>query len=141
MPGLPLHPLVVHFPIALYLLGVLLTLSYFWRRNPEHERFAYLSFVLAWVGVIVAALTGLIDQGDLAPADPRRVSLNKHISTGLALLVVNGLLVYYRLRWADMLGSSRRWQYLALMAAGVLALVVTGWLGGELVYVLKVGID
>jgi uncharacterized membrane protein len=141
MPGWPFHPIVVHFPIALYLLGVLLTLGYLWRRTPDYERFAYWSFILAWISVAVAALAGLVDQGSLAPNDPHRASINNHITAGVALLVINGLVVYYRFRWADVLASSRRWQYLGLMAAGVVALVVTGWLGGELVYILKVGIE
>jgi uncharacterized membrane protein len=141
MPGRPFHPIVVHFPIALYLLGVLLTLGYLWRRTPDYERFAHWSFILAWISVAVAALAGLVDQGSLAPNDPRRNSINNHITAGVALLVINGLVVYYRFRWPDVLASSRRWQYLGLMAAGVVALVITGWLGGELVYILKVGIE
>lgn len=141
MPGQPLHPMVVHFPITLYLLGVLFTLGYLWRRTPDYERFAWWAFVLAWISVAVAALVGLIDLGRLAPDDPRRGQINNHITTGVALLVINGLVVYYRLRWADVLVSARRWQYLGLMAAGVIALVITGWLGGELVYTLKVGVE
>jgi uncharacterized membrane protein len=141
MLGRPFHPIVVHFPIALYLLGVLLTLGYLWRRTPDYERFACWSFILAWISVAVAALAGLVDQGSLAPNDPRRNSINNHITAGVALLVINGLVVYYRFRWTNVLASSRRWQYLGLMAAGVVALVVTGWLGGELVYILKVGIE
>lgn len=141
MLGQPLHPMVVHFPIALYLLGVLLTLGYLWRHTPDYERFAYWTFILAWISVVVAALAGLVDQGSLAPNDPRRDNINNHITTGVVLLVINGLVVYYRFRWADVLATSRRWQYLALMAAGVVAVAVTGWLGGELVYTLKVGIE
>jgi uncharacterized membrane protein len=133
--------MVVHFPIALYLLGVLLTLGYLWRRTPDYERFAYWTFILAWIGVAMAALAGLIDQGRLDPYDPRRSSINNHITAGVALLVINGLTVYYRFRWPDVLAGSRRWQYLALMAAGTVALIITGWLGGELVYLLKVGIE
>jgi uncharacterized membrane protein len=133
--------MVVHFPIALYLLGVLLTLGYLWRRTPDYERFAYWSFVLAWISVAFAALVGLVDLGSLAPDDPRRNSINNHITAGVALLVINGLVVYYRLRWADVLASPGRWVYLGLMAAGVAAVIITGWLGGELVYALKVGIQ
>jgi uncharacterized membrane protein len=140
MPGGPLHPMVVHFPIALYLLGVLLTLGYLWRTTAEYERFAYWTFVLSGISVVVAALVGLVDLGTLAPDDPRRGTVNNHITSGVALLVVNGLLVYYRFRWPDVLNGSRRRQYLALMAVGVAALVTTGWLGGELVYNLRVGI-
>jgi uncharacterized membrane protein len=140
MPGLPLHPLVVHFPIALYLLGVLLTLGYLWRGAADYERFAYWSFTLSWLGVVVAALVGLIDLGSLAPDDPRRPVVNNHITAGVALLILNGLVVYYRFRWPGVLTGSLRWQYLALVAAGTVALVISGWLGGELVYTLGVGV-
>lgn len=141
MFGRPLHPMVVHFPIALYMLGVLFTLGHFWRRISDYERFAYWSFVLAWVATLVAALAGLVDLGGLAPDDPRRGNVNTHITAGVALLIINGLVVYFRFRWSDVLTSPRRWAYLALMAAGVVAVTVTGWLGGELVYELQVGIE
>jgi len=136
----PFHPMFVHFPIALYLLGVLLTLGYLWRRVPDYERFAYWSLVLAWIGVAVAALAGLIDLGSLAPDDPRRDVINRHISSGVALLIINGLVVYFRFRWPSVLTTSRRWAYLALVAAGVVVVVLTGWLGGKLVYDLQVGV-
>lgn len=141
MVGRPLHPMFVHFPIALYLLGVLLTLGYLWRRAPDYERFAYWAFLLAWVGVAVAALAGLIDLGSLAPDDPRRAVINNHITSGVALLIINGLVLYFRFRWPDVLAGSRRWVYLALMVTGIVAVVLTGWLGGKLVYTLKVGIE
>jgi len=132
----------VHFPIALYLLGVLLTLGYLWRRRaPDYERFAYWAFLLSWVAVAVAALAGLIDLGSLAPDDPRRAVINNHITSGVALLIINGLVLYFRFRWPDVLAGSRRWVYLALVVAGIVAVVLTGWLGGKLVYTLKVGIE
>jgi uncharacterized membrane protein len=136
----PLHPMFVHFPIALYLLGVLLALGYLWRHTPEFERFAYWAFLLAWIAAASAALAGLVDLGSLAPDDARRQAVNRHITGGVALLIINGLVVYYRFRWPDVLTNSRRWPYLALMAAGVAVVVITGRLGGILVYDLKVGV-
>ena len=106
----------------------------------EYERFAYWSFILSWLATIVASLVGLIDQNQLELADPRRVNVNNHITSGVALLIINGLLVYLRFRWVDAL-TRYRWLYLSLMILGVITVLVTAWLGGELVYRLQIGIS
>jgi uncharacterized membrane protein len=82
----------------------------------------------------------LIDQSQLALDDPRRAAVNPHITGGVILLVINSLLIYMRLRWADVL-VSRRWSYLGLMGLGVVAVLVTAWLGGDLVYRWRVGVQ
>ncbi|RME74124.1 MAG: DUF2231 domain-containing protein [Chloroflexi bacterium] len=138
--GHPLHPMTVHFPIALFLLGVLLTLVYLRRGQPEYDRFAFLSLMLSELAALVASLTGLLDQNLLAFDDPRRQAVNPHITAAVALLVVNGLLVYMRLKWPDVL-VRRRAAYLGLMAAGTAVLLATAWLGGELVYRWQVGVQ
>jgi uncharacterized membrane protein len=138
--GHPFHPLTVHFPIAFYILGVLLTLLYLWRGQSEVERFAYWSFILSGLATLLAALVGLLDQSQLTLADPRRGNVNNHITAGIALLILNGLLLYMRFRWPDVL-TRRRWPYLGLMALGLVAVLATAWLGGELVYRLRVGVQ
>ena len=138
--GHPLHPMTVHFPIAFYFLGVLLTLAYLWRGQTEYERFAYWSFILSWLAALIASLSGLIDQSRLELADPRRNEINQHITAGVALLIINGLLVYMRFRWTSAL-ANQRWPYLGLMALGLIAVMATAWLGAELVYRWRVGIQ
>ena len=141
----PYHPLFVHFPIALYFLGVLMTLAALLDRRAsaplaEYDRFAYWAFFLSWLAAIVASLVGLIDRGQLDFDDPRRDALDQHISQAILFMIFNGLLLYMRFRWPDMLHSRRRWFYLALMALGAVTLAATGWFGGELVYELQVGV-
>ena len=136
----PLHPMTVHFPIALYFLGVLLTIIFLWQGQAEVERFAYWSFMLSGLGAVVASLIGLIDQSRLDLADPRRANVNNHITAGVALMIINGLLVYLRFRWPDAL-TRRRWSYLGLTALGLTAVVITAWLGDELVYRWQVGMN
>ena len=138
--GHPLHPMTVHFPIALYLLGVLLTIGYLWRGEAEYERFAFWSLILSWIATVVASVAGLFDQNQLEISDPRRDYINPHITAGLALLVINGALLYMRLRWPNVL-TSHRWPYLGLMALGLIAVLATGWLGAELVYRWGVGVQ
>lgn len=131
--------MTVHFPIAIYLLAVLLTLLYLWRNAAEVEHFAYWCFIVSGVGAVVASLVGLIDQSQLDLDDPRRNNVNSHITAGVALIIINGLLVYMRFRWPDVL-IRYRWAYLGLMLAGVAAVLITAWLGAELVYRWQVGI-
>ncbi len=138
--GHPLHPLTAHFPITLYLLAVLLTLGYLWRGLPAYERFAYWSLCLSWLATIIASLVGLIDQNQLAVDDPRRSDINAHITGGVALIIINGLLVYMRFRWDDAL-NRYRWPYLGLLMLGVIAVLTTAWLGGDLVYRLRIGVQ
>lgn len=135
----PFHPLVIHFPIALYLLGVGFVLWHLWRQQPDFERFAYWLFFLSWIAAIVASLVGLVDKGRLAFDDPRQGAMNNHITTAIAFMVVNGLLLYTRFRWPDAL-RSRRWQYLGLLLLGVALITLTGRQGGELVYSLHIGV-
>jgi uncharacterized membrane protein len=140
LQGHPLHPSTVHFPIALYLLGVLLTAVYLWRGQPEYDRFAFISFILSAIATLAASIAGLFDQNLLDYNDPRRTAINPHITAAVALLVINGLLVYMRLRRPNVL-AHRSWPYLGLMLLGVLAVLASAWLGGELVYRLGVGVQ
>ena len=139
--GHPLHPMTVHFPIAFYLLGILLTAGYLWQGRTEYDRFAYWCFLLSSLGVLVTSLTGLVDQNRLELTDPRRDLVDDHITAAVALLIINGLIIYLRLRRADILNSPQRWIYMGLLAAGTAALLVTAWLGAELVYRLQVGVQ
>jgi len=137
--GHPFHPMTVHFPIAFYMLGVLLTLAYLWRGRADYEQFASWSFTLSWLAALIASLTGLVDQNQLELADPRRENVNSHITAGVALLILNGLLLYLRFRWPDVL-TGRRWLYLGLMLLGTIAVLATAWLGADLVYRWRVGV-
>ena len=106
--GHPLHPMTVHFPIAFYVLGVVLTLLYLWRNRADVERFAYWCFIISGLTAVIASIVGLIDQSQLDFADPRRNNVNSHITAGVLLLIINGLLIYMRVRWPDVGGRSKR---------------------------------
>ena len=117
-----------------------MTIGYLWRGEAEYERFAFRSLILSWIATVVASVAGLFDQNQLEISDPRRDYINPHITAGLALLVINGALLYMRLRWPNVL-TSHRWPYLGLMALGLIAVLATGWLGAELVYRWGVGVQ
>lgn len=136
----PLHPLTVHFPIAFYLLGASLLLCHVWQAFPDGDRLAYGCFILSGLGAMVSSLAGIIDQNQLAIADPRRLQVDYHVTVSLAFMVINGGIVYLRFRWVDVL-TRYRWAYLGLIVTGLLLLLTASWLGGQLVYTLGVGVQ
>ena len=94
----PLHPRFVHFPIALCLTGVVLVILGFLLKRERWVEYGHFSLVLGWLGVLVASLTGLIDQARAPDSPAVQALLNQHITVGVSLLVVFGLALYLPLR-------------------------------------------
>jgi uncharacterized membrane protein len=146
-----LHPATVHFPIALLLLAAAAGLLHlYWRQHTTLRLLTWWPLLLGWLGNGVAIATGLLAQSGLPPQAPYRAVLNWHITTGLALWLVAGLLLYRA--WLQ--GKPRRRgkgvvdppnpdlllapaARLGLTLAFVLIIFlvwVSGWNGGKLVY-------
>ncbi len=137
----PFHPRLVHFPIALALVGAVFAASGLLGRRERWWGYGQISLLLAGLGTLAAGSTGLMDQAR-APQDPPVVALiNTHITAGIGLGVAIGLALYWPLRDKRLLSGSRgRWGYLALLALIVALVAVEGWLGGRLVYDFAVGV-
>jgi uncharacterized membrane protein len=94
-----LHPAVVHFPIALLILGSAVALAHLYRLAGAQPRIdlrrtAWFLIGLGWLAMIPAVLSGLLAQSPLPPDAPYRTVLNWHTATGLAVLVLYGLILY-----------------------------------------------
>jgi uncharacterized membrane protein len=139
----PLHPRFVHFPIALLAVGSIIALAYLlgWRR-PAFPVVAWAMMLLGWLSIFPAMLSGLIDR-NRAPDDAATAAvMNPHIAASFGLLIVYGWLLYERLRSPAVLDQFRqRWVLMVLVILGLLLLVVEGWLGGRLVFELRVGVQ
>ena len=136
--GHPIHAVLVVFPIALFSVAVLFDVLYLSSSTDEYARFAFWSISIGLVAALGAALFGLIDWlGIRAGSRAKRVGAWH----GLGNLAVVLLFV---VSWATRLGDL---EYAPGILPFVVALIgigialVTAWLGGELVYRLRIGVD
>jgi len=143
----PFHPLTVHLPIGLLLGNALLTLLYLRRGDQGVEVAAYHCLWLGWLGALLAIAAGTLAAAHqlLSVPSPRDDALgwiNTHALVGLAILVIYWQAWQQRRRRPGILGDAiARRSYLGRLAAGLALIVVDGWLGGHLVYVLRLGVS
>jgi uncharacterized membrane protein len=137
----PFHPRFVHFPIALCIVGAVFIALGALRGQEKWRSYGQISLVLGWFGIMLAVVTGLMDQAN-APQDAAVTSLiNQHITAGVALLITVGLALYWPIRDKKLWQKSTKWGYLALLVVIVLLVIVEAWLGGKLVYQYGVGVQ
>jgi uncharacterized membrane protein len=142
-----LHPPVTHFPIALLMLGSAAGLLYrFGKRRAELPVLTWWPLRLGWLGAALAVLTGLLAQSGLPPQAPYTTTLNWHIGTGMALLLLYAVVLYRQWLWnarrakrpqddaPDHLASPQGGLTALLLAADIVLVAAVGWLGGVLVY-------
>ncbi len=137
----PFHPRVVHFPIALSIVGALFIVYGTLRRQDRWTGYGQITLLLGWLGIMAAIVTGLIDQTKAPQNATVAGVINQHITVGIALVVAVGLALYWPLRNKKLWTSSARWGYVALLVAIVVLVLIEGWLGGKLVYHLGVGVS
>ncbi|MFO7705969.1 MAG: DUF2231 domain-containing protein [Halopseudomonas sp.] len=134
--GHPLHPMVIHFPVAALLgligtdIAYVLTGDFFWARA---------GLWLAGIGVLGGWVSGTIGLLDLIIVEQIRRLITAWCHAILAVM----LLSVATLNWLSRLGSPETlimpWGlYLSLL--GGLLIALTSFLGGQLVYDHAVGV-
>ncbi len=136
----PLHPTLVHFPIALLLIGALLSLLSIWRWHERLQDVAFWALLSGWVLTLPAIISGLIDKNDLQVDSLANQVADQHTTTIFVMWGLFGLALYYQYRWRSDMTSGQRWLLTALLVIASLILVIAGHLGGRLVYELGVGV-
>lgn len=134
--GHPLHPMMIHFPVAA-LVGLIATdLAYLYTADAFWAR---ASLWLAGVGAFggwIASVAGAIDLFTV-----RRV---RRLITGwchaiLAIMLLSLASLNWVLRYEGVTEVYPWGLYLSLLSGGLIA--ITGWLGGQLVYEHAVGVE
>jgi uncharacterized membrane protein len=132
-----LHPMVVHFPIALLCAGVALDWAGYWLRLANLTRGGFYLLTLGAAGAGVAALVG----PDHAAGGAAVASLlTLHQTFALVTVALAVALTAVRFFAADGIAGRGALLYLACTLALLATLSLTGYYGGELTYHQGVGV-
>ncbi|HEX8964042.1 MAG TPA: DUF2231 domain-containing protein [Rhodocyclaceae bacterium] len=134
----PLHPMLVVFPIGLWIFSLVCDLVSLAVSDPDvagtWSLVAFFTMAGGLVGALAAAVPGFIDLLSIADPDVRKIALT-HMAINLTAVVIYAANLWLRLNGMET-GLP-----IGLSVLTVLMLGVSGWLGGEMVHVHGVGVQ
>ena len=131
----PIHPMLVAFPIGLWIFSLVSDVIYLSNWGPIiWKDVAFYTMAGGVVGALVAAIPGLIDLFSLS-GRPKTLGIWHMI---INLIVV---LMFAANLWLRLGTAASEALTVPLSFLGVVLLGVSGWLGGEMVYVHGVAVD
>jgi uncharacterized membrane protein len=135
--GHPIHQMLIVFPLGLLATSFFFDIAYLVTKRMELATVAFWMIFAGVIGGLLAAIFGLIDWLGI----PRRTRAKSvGLWHGLGNVVVVGLFIgSWILRRPD--PTIPGLNAIVLAAIGVGIALITGWLGGELVNRLGVGVD
>lgn len=124
------HPVIIHFPIALFIISVAFDVLAIWRRNPAMARAAYYNLVAAALTAPVAIASGLTAWQWQLEGARLKGNLLLHLIFALAASGMIWLLCGWRLFRRRSTQSTPGVIYIFLALATVLLIAIAGHLGG-----------
>lgn len=133
---IPAHPIIVHFPIALLILGLFLDLAALLMKREWLSRAALVLLVVGTLASVAAVRSGSAQAMEIARPPALDAAIEEHAESGkltmfffLALAGARGALARFR-----KLTAALHWVTFAAWIVGALLLARAGYFGGMLVY-------
>jgi uncharacterized membrane protein len=131
----PIHPMLVPIPIGLWIFSFVCDLTFVLGTGVSlWFTLSFWTMIGGLVGALLAAVPGFIDMLSLT-AQPKRLALT-HMALNATIILLYAINIGTRIQGASIAGAP-----LILSVVGIGLLAVSGWLGGQMVYVHRVGVD
>ena len=138
-----LHPMIVHFPIALLIVGFLFdAISLFTKKEFFTTAGLYL-IILGTLGAAAAFFTGLNAGSGISETGSLKQALETHAGAAELALWIMAIAAVVRIILVIVKKYAGGFKYAALFLSliGVLAIARTGYYGGELVFRHAAGVE
>ena len=130
----PIHPALVHFPIAFVLLSVITDVLGRAAGNERLRAVGYWSLVAAALGGALTIGFGYYDMRRAALSHQTHELVHLHLRIGWTLAAALVLLLLWRWRFWRRPGTRLSIPYLVCGSLVLLLTLFQGWFGGEMVY-------
>ena len=137
----PVHPTIVHFPIALLFTAVFFEIFGSWIQRDSYRQFGQWLLILGLISGIVASAVGFWGEEAVVAAGVPEKAVDRHEFLAVITLVVFALMLFIRWRVRDRWSVRNQSIYFILAVLGVLLLGTTGYFGGDLVYRYGAGVQ
>ncbi len=135
--GHPIHPILITIPLGLFVAAVVFDLIALFTGNGAFAQVAFWNMAGGLLGGLVAAVPGAIDWANI-PAGTRAKRVGSMHGLGNVAVLALFAVAWWLRRDAPEVVATAPF-VLELVAIGLAT--ITGWLGGELMDRLGVGID
>jgi uncharacterized membrane protein len=136
--GHPIHPMLIVLPLGLFIAAVVFDALYLWRGNPTFATVGYWNIAGGIIGGLLAAVFGLVDWFAI-PSGTRAKRIG--LLHGGSNVVVVALFAFVWWTRSAAVGVAPSTNVFLIEVAALILGSVAGWLGGELVDRLGVGVD
>jgi uncharacterized membrane protein len=126
--GHPLHPILVTIPIGLWIFSLACDIIYRATSNLTWDMIALYSMAAGVIGALLAALPGFVDLYFLPPSHAKKIGLY-HMTINLTLVTIYVINFFWRRNIAPEANGP-----FVLSIFAVILLLVSGWLGGEMIF-------
>ena len=130
----PIHPMLVVLPLGLWVAALIFDVIYAITGHPSLRTAAFWNVGAGVVGALLAAIPGFVDWLGLTGRAARLGTYHMLLNLGAVAIFALNWLVRTRVGGDSPLP-------LILSVVGIIAVGISGWLGGELVYVHRVGVE
>ena len=139
--GHPIHPMIIPFPIALWVFSLVADVIFLWRGYwVWRDYIAFYSLLAGTIAAAVAAVPGLIDWLSLTDKAVVKIA-NWHARLNVIALLVFAGSLYLRTTSGSGVVSNSYTIAVALSVFGVVLISISGWLGGEMVFKHGVAVE
>ncbi len=130
----PIHPMLVPLPIGLWIFSLVTDIIFRVNGNEVWSVVTYYAMAGGIIGAVLAALPGFVDIIALKSSPVKKIAI-WHMLINVSALILFIINLYLRT------GDPTAISPFILSIVGVLFILVSGWLGGQMVYVHGLAVD